>query len=176
MIKDSKAMEKAAVMQAAERICAAARTAPKTRGIDHLKTCVLFDSDIEMLAIEMERLSEVYHYDFFKRDAANIRRAHAVVLIGTAEAKRGLNDGCAYCHFKNCAECAEHGGACIYDAMDLGIALGSAVSIAADSRIDNRVMFSVGRSAASLQLLGTDIKVIIGIPLSVSEKSPFFDR
>lgn len=176
MIKSSEAMEKAAVMRTAEMICAAARTAPKAKGIDHLKTCVLLDTDLEQLAVEMERLSEIYDYGFFKRDAGNVRESQAVVLIGTTEAKRGLNEGCGYCHFKNCGECTEHDGACVYDAMDLGIAIGSAVSVAADARVDSRVMFSVGRSAASLKLLGDDVNVVIGIPLSVSKKSPFFDR
>ena len=56
-----------------------------------------------------------------------------------------------------------------------GIALGSAVSLAADARIDNRIMFTVGKAAAALGLLG-EYKMVIGIPLSVSAKTPFFDR
>jgi uncharacterized ferredoxin-like protein len=59
--------------------------------------------------------------------------------------------------------------------MDLGIALGSAVSVAADLRIDNRMMFTVGKAASALELLG-EHKMIIAIPLAVEGKSPFFDR
>ena len=59
--------------------------------------------------------------------------------------------------------------------IDLGIAVGSAVSVAADMRIDNRVMFSVGKAAQSMKLLGECTR-IMGIPLSVSGKSPMFDR
>ena len=47
--------------------------------------------------------------------------------------------------------------------------------IPADLRIDNRIMFTAGKAAASLGLLG-DKKLIFGIPLSVSGKSPYFDR
>ena len=47
---------------------------------------------------------------------------------------------------------------------------------AADARVDNRVMFSVGRAARSLGLLGASATLVLGIPLSVSGKSPFFDR
>lgn len=53
--------------------------------------------------------------------------------------------------------------------------MGSAVALAADRRIDNRVMFTAGKAAANLNLLGKK-KIIFGIPLSVSGKSPFFDR
>jgi uncharacterized ferredoxin-like protein len=59
---------------------------------------------------------------------------------------------------------------------DLGIAVGSAVSVAADHRIDNRVMFSVGRAALKLGLLPDDVVNCYGIPLSISSKSIFFDR
>ena len=70
---------------------------------------------------------------------------------------------------------AQADAACVFTAMDLGIALGSAVSLAADARIDNRIMFTVGKAAAALGLLG-EYKMVIGIPLSVSAKTPFFDR
>ena len=65
---------------------------------------------------------------------------------------------------------------CAYDNMDLGIAVGSAASVAADCRIDNRVMFSAGRAALSLGTMGGDVKVILAIPLSAGGKSPYFDR
>jgi uncharacterized ferredoxin-like protein len=63
---------------------------------------------------------------------------------------------------------------CAFQSMDLGIALGSAVKLAADLCIDNRMMFTIGAAAKSLGLLDSDI--IIGIPLSVTGKSPYFDR
>lgn len=175
MLIDSKTNEEKAIMNTAYAICAAARTAPKTHAIDHLDTAIVTGAEKDAIAAEMRRLSEVYNYAFFMRDAGNVDKSHAIVLIGVKEGQRGLNEGCALCHHKNCKECADNNGCCAYDPIDLGIALGSAVSIAADNRIDSRVMFSVGRAAASLSMLG-DIKLIMGIPLSVSGKSPFFDR
>ena len=59
---------------------------------------------------------------------------------------------------------------------DLGIAVGSAVSIAADCRVDNRVMFSAGMAAKNLKILPEDVKICYGIPVSVSGKNPYFDR
>lgn len=65
---------------------------------------------------------------------------------------------------------------CAFNTGDLGIALGSAVSVAMDNRIDNRVMYTVGQAVLKMNLLGDDIKIVYGIPLSVSSKNVFFDR
>jgi uncharacterized ferredoxin-like protein len=126
----------------------------------------------------MRKIGEAMNPDngkHFIRDAENVDTAQAVVLIGAKYMTRGLGDMCGLCGFTDCAACAEAGAACVFTAMDLGIALGSAVSLLADKRIDNRIMFTVGKAAASLGLLG-EYKMIIGIPLSVSGKTPFFDR
>ena len=58
--------------------------------------------------------------------------------------------------------------------MDLGIALGVAAKIASELNIDNRMMRSIGAAAIRLRLLNSDI--VIGIPLSVTGKNPYFDR
>lgn len=59
---------------------------------------------------------------------------------------------------------------------DLGIAVGSAVSVAADNRIDNRVMYSAGKGALKAGMLPPDVKIAYGIPLSISSKSIYYDR
>jgi uncharacterized ferredoxin-like protein len=68
------------------------------------------------------------------------------------------------------------GGTCSFNAGDLGIALGSAVSRLADWRIDNRIMYTVGMAAKELEILGPQVELIYGIPLSITGKSPYFDR
>ena len=176
MIYDSTEMEMAAVMDTARRICAAARTAPKAKGVDNLATLVLTGEDKDRVANELERLAEPLGYRFFLRDAKCVRAAQAMVLLGTREGKRGLNEGCGHCHFKNCADCAANNGVCVYDPMDLGIAIGSAVASAADDRVDSRILFSAGRAAMSLKLMGEDVRMVMGVPLSVAGKNPFFDR
>lgn len=173
---DSDSMEQTAVMAAAAAVCTAARTAPKTRGIDFISTCVLTGEEKDALADEMDRLAPVLDYPFLMRDAKNIRVSQAVVLIGTTYQQRGLNEGCGYCNRKNCTECAQDKSVCAYDNIDLGIAVGSAVSAAADARVDSRVMFSAGRAALSLGIMGEDVRVILAVPLSVTGKSPYFDR
>ena len=62
----------------------------------------------------------------------------------------------------------------MFQAIDLGIALASAVKMASELNIDNRMMYSIGVAAKAMKLLDSDI--IVGIPLAVMGKSPFFDR
>ncbi len=176
MIYSSRDMERSAVLEAAARMCAAARTAPKTRGMDGLLTCVLTGADKARLSARMRELGQRTEYAFFLRDADNVDTADAVVLLGMREQRRGLQDGCRYCHFENCGDCADHEGLCAWDAVDVGIAAGSAAASAADCRVDSRIMFSVGRAAMSLALPGEGVSLVLGIPISVRGKSPFFDR
>lgn len=173
---DSQEMEMCAALDAAARVSAAARTAPKACGVDRIHTLTLTEADKDALADEMARLGEAHGAGYFLRDADCVRAAQALVLIGIEEGTRGLNELCGYCHYENCKDCAEHGGVCVYDPMDVGIALGSAAATAADCRMDNRILFTAGRAALSLGLMGEKVKLIYGLPLSVSGKSPFFDR
>ena len=57
MMYSSHDMELRAAMSAAERVCAAARTAPKACGIDHLVTLTLTDADKDAVASKMEQIS-----------------------------------------------------------------------------------------------------------------------
>ena len=176
MIYSSEDMQTRAVLDNHAIMYAAARNPPKKRGMEALVTCVVTGEDKDRLAAHMRELAGRLDYAFFARDADNVDYADAVVLFGMEEQRRGLNGGCQYCHFADCADCAEKNGLCAWDAMDVGIAIGSAAAAAADARVDNRVMFSVGRAARSLGLLGASVTLVLGIPLSVSGKSPFFDR
>ena len=112
----------------------------------------------------MDLIAQEQNMAFFQRDAQNVRAASAIVLIGSVNKVRGLNTTCQFCGFQDCGTCTAQGGRCAYTAMDLGIAIGSAVSTAADRRADNRVLFSAGRAAMNLKLLGEDICQAVGIP------------
>ena len=176
MLYNSDDMEMRAALDAAARICAAARTAPKAKGIDRIHTLALTGEDKGAVAEEMERIGNSSGAGFFLRDADNVRAANALVLIGIAEGKRGLNALCGHCHYADCGECAANNGVCAFDPIDLGIALGSAAATAADCRVDSRILFSAGRAAQNLGLMGADVKMIHALPISISGKSPFFDR
>ena len=171
---DSKTMEEQSVLQTAARMCAAARTAPKAKGIDRIDTIVLTGEDKDAVADRMEAIYEASApaNGFFKRDAGNVRASGAIVLIGTKEGCAGLNP-CSFCGFENCGDCSAKGGSCAFDYINLGIAVSSAAVVAHNDFADNRIMFTIGR--AWMDLNGDDM-VWLGIPVSVTGKSKYFDR
>ena len=175
MLYKSSEIEKDSIMRTAARMCVAARTAPKGCGTDNLVTAILTDSDKDDLADEMEKIGKKKKIDFFVRDAQCVRQSTAVVLIGTKLSTRGV-PYCGFCGFKDCSGKIEHGGVCVYDSADLGIAIGSAASIAADDRVDNRVLFSAGKTAINLNLLGEEVQIVFALPLAAKGKNVFFDR
>ena len=94
-----------------------------------------------------------------------------------------MGEACQLCGFQNCSEnkdagrlTSEEGARCVMPITDLGIAIGSAVTVAQEMRVDNRVMFSAGKAALNLGILGEDIRVAYGVPLYTGSKSIFRDR
>lgn len=173
MVQNEREIREQIVLDAARQIMAAARTAPKGKGVDVVEICCVTQPEIEQIAEEMRRMSEVNGFKFFLRDADNIMQAEAMILIGTRELCQGLN--CARCGFANCTDRPES-VPCAINTIDVGIALGSACAKAADLRIDTRVMHSVGMAAMSLGIMGNDVKNVLALPLSCKSKNPFFDR
>ena len=165
------------VHSVAQRMLTAARTAPKAKGVDNLELAMITGTDIEVMALKMEEIGRRGEgIPNFLRDAGNIRKAQAVLLLGTRIKSQGAKF-CGRCGFKDCEEKDQHPDfPCTFNTGDLGIAIGSAVSIAMDNRIDNRVMYTIGVAALELKILGEEVRIAFGIPLSVSSKSPFFDR
>ncbi|MDD3823986.1 MAG: DUF2148 domain-containing protein [Sphaerochaetaceae bacterium] len=165
------------VQETARRMVTAARTAPKSRGRDYVVAAIAEGETIREIADHMRRMVERgVGSSFYLRDADNLEAADALVLIGTKIVPTML-DHCGLCGFADCTEKAKHPEhPCAFNTGDLGIAIGSAVSIAADMRVDNRIMFSVGMAVREMELLGQEVRVIYGIPLSVSGKNTFFDR
>ena len=159
-------------LQAAQKMMTAARTAPKGKGIDVIEIALIEGGEIKLLSDKMKDLYAETGLEFLLRDASNILNAECVVLIGTREHPQGLN--CGYCGFKHCIDRPD-GVPCALNSIDVGIAVGSACTMAADMRVDTRVMFSAGLAAQRLDLLG-DAKSVIAIPVSISSKNPFFDR
>lgn len=177
MVYSSAEMEQTAVLQAAAMMCASARTAPKAKGMDNIVTLVLTGEDIVRLS---DKMKEIGQREFggpeghFFRDAVNLLQAQAVVMIGVKRAWYGL-PYCSMCGFASCAECRKAGANCVFAPMDLGIAISSAVAQAAALHVDNRILFSAGKAAEEMHYLEGDI-IWHGIPISITGKSPFFDR
>ena len=170
----SKLTEKNAAMHVAELMSAAARTAPKACGVDVIETMVLDGEDKDKLTAAMREISLEIDKPFFSRDAGCVDDCHSIILIGTSVKPRALN--CRLCGVENCAVAESSGISCAMAVNDLGIATGSAAATAMDCRIDNRVLFSAGMAALSLNLFPENIKMCFGIGLSTTGKNVFFDR
>jgi uncharacterized ferredoxin-like protein len=184
---DSNQVEIEATRMTAMLMATAARTAPKARGVDSIKTLVLDREDVEKLAIEMERKAQnmpLHVASVLRRDAGNVRASICVLLIGVSGLPKKIEKplDCGACGYDSCERMVKikrqtnifTGPTCLFQAIDLGIALGSAAKLASELNVDNRMMYSIGIAAREKQLLDSDI--IIGIPLSVTGKSPYFDR
>ena len=182
MIK-SKDGENEAIQEAAKFMLIAARTAPKTAGVDDVITSIVYGPEKDLIADKMEEIGVERGLKGFKRDAMNLRDSEAVILIGVRGGKSvGLN--CGSCGFETCREFDEHdrgpgrdfsGPTCVFKALDLGIALGSAVKTASTLNVDNRIMYRVGTAAVKLGML-PEASVILGVPVSALGKSIYFDR
>jgi uncharacterized ferredoxin-like protein len=150
MIIPSEDSEREALLQVAKLMVVAARTAPKAQGEDKIKAAIVTSNEKDALANSMEQNGKT-------RDAKNVRDSEAVVLLGV--------------EFGNPPEEWINLKAKL---IDLGIAVGSAVKVASELNVDNRVMHSAGDAAKKMGLLKAD--EILGIPLAVKGKSIFFDR
>lgn len=170
-----------AVLQTAAMMELAAKTAPKSRGDDFVRTMTVTGDNLKGLAETMVKFGEKTKKTNFDRDAAGVSVSTAVVLIGIKDASTtGLD--CGACGFNTCAELKAapvvdgefKGPFCAYRHLDLGIALGSAVKTAQLFNVDNRIMYRAGVAARLMGLVDWDY--VMGIPLSAGSKNIFFDR
>lgn len=159
----------------------AARTAPKAKGEDFLEIKILSGEDLAKLADEMIKYGAEYGRPNFDRDGENVRASNAVLLLSLNKPLYlGLN--CGACGFDTCPELEEslregpefRGPLCAWRLVDLGIALGSAVKTASLFNADNRIMYRIGVAALRAKMIEGEIA--IGVPVSATGKSIYFDR
>ncbi len=158
----------------------AARTAPKGRGEDFVVMEYVSGRRLKKLGEAMVEYGEDIKDRFYVRDGKSVLASQGVLLIGLKDAEPvGLN--CGGCGFERCIRPEDvkelrdfRAPVCMIRLLDLGIALGSAVKTASIHNVDNRIMYRVGVMARKLEMIDADI--VMGIPLSVTGKSPFFDR
>ncbi|MBF0479767.1 MAG: ferredoxin [Candidatus Omnitrophica bacterium] len=164
------------VRDIAKRMCIAARTAPKGRGVDNLLITIAETDTIKKISNHLIKMADQHQAEGFRRDGLNILEADVIVLLATKIAPLGLKV-CGLCGYPNCeAKLKNPDAPCAFNTHDLGIAVGSAVGIASDNRVDNRIMYSVGLAVRALDLLAPEYRIIMGIPLTATGKNPFFDR
>ncbi len=150
-------------------------SAPKGKGKDDVSIILVDGAEKSALAAEMRTLGEARKRPGLIRDANNVGLAEYVIIAGSQ--KIVMNLDCGFCSVPTCAESIQKDLNCAFPTADLGIAIGSGLSLAQQMGIDCRVMYTIGLAAVSLNLFKNDkIRVVLGIPLSISSKNVFFDR
>lgn len=164
----------------AELMEIAARTAPKTRGVDCVVTRIVEGDELGPLVQKMAELGQRTDRDFLVRDSKNVDASDVVILIGIKNGPLS-NLNCGACGQASCQdlnlnsfESEFSGPQCAFRLMDLGIALGSAAKTASMLNADNRIMYTIGVAAREIGLIDAD--VVMGIPLSATGKSIYYDR
>jgi uncharacterized ferredoxin-like protein len=162
----------------ADLMAIAARTAPKTKGEDYVVVEIITGETLQRLGERMVAHGKENDIPGFERDGKNVLGSGAVVLIGIKDAEvADLN--CGACGDDACILINTHDGQfrgpqCAFRLLDMGIALGSAVKVAGMMNVDNRIMYRAGFIARQAELIDADF--VMGIPLSATGKSIYFDR
>ena len=183
MLLENDEAEKDALMIAARLMMVAARTAPKSGGRDDIPTAIVSGDEKDKIVSTMREIAAEREIQGFERDAENTEKSDLVVLIGArGDKKFGLD--CGACGFSDCRGFENtgkvagrdfSGPTCVFKAIDLGIALGSAVKVASSLNVDNRIMYRIGAACMRLGYM-PEANVIMGIPVSSTGKNIFFDR
>jgi uncharacterized ferredoxin-like protein len=167
-----------ALKYVADLMAISARTAPKTKGEDFVVVEILTDDQLTRLGQGMIERGERDDIHGFVRDGRNVLASSEVVLIGIKDAEvADLN--CGACGEETCVKINTREGQfkgpqCALRLLDMGIALGSAAKTAGMMNVDNRIMYRVGVVARQLGLVDADF--VLGIPISATGKSVYFDR
>ncbi len=167
-------------------MAASARTAPKAGGKDFLEIVVITDEGkLGKIAETMKAYApKSTNEAFWLRDASNIEHSEALLLIGLAKPVTAGYD-CGGCGYSSCGDFSKNrqmqekemgytGPHCIMRMMDIGVALSSAAKTASLLNVDNRVQQRVGAAARALGYIKSE--VAMGIPVSITGKSIYFDR
>ncbi len=164
----------------ADLMAVAARTAPKSGGQDYCVIRVIEGEEVKALAQGMVEFGRRKGKRNFDRDGKNVAASQAVLLVGLKDAKT-LGVDCGACGAEGCAALAVNahesefrGPQCAFRLLDMGIALGSAAKMAGLLNADNRIMYRAGVVAREMGLIDADF--VMGIPLSATGKSIYFDR
>ncbi len=171
---------------AVKLMAASARTAPKAGGKDFLEIVVITkDEDLKKIADAMKEYApKSTNEAYWLRDASNIENSQALLLVGLSKPVTAGYD-CGACGYSTCGEFSKNrklkekemgysGPHCVMRMIDIGVALSSAAKTAGMLNVDNRVQQRVGASARAIGLIKGE--VVLGIPVSITGKSIYYDR
>jgi uncharacterized ferredoxin-like protein len=167
-------------------MAASARTAPKAGGKDFLEIVVITkDEDLKKIAEAMKEYApKSTNEAYWLRDASNIENSQALLLVGLSKPVTAGYD-CGACGYPTCGEFSKNrqlkekemgysGPHCVMRMIDIGVALSSAAKTASLHNVDNRVQQRVGAAARAIGLIKGE--VVLGIPVSITGKSIYYDR
>ena len=175
---------------AARLLLASGTTTPRVGGVGECTIHIVDDEcDIEDICQKMEAMAGVKKsWRFFRRDAAMVRDADAV-LISTS--LRSLTDtadiNCNMCGKLVCEylkdeeklpadpDVAFTGPLCTFRAANIAYAVDGMVSQARNLGIDYGVYWSVGAAAMRMGILPRATGFALAVAISITEKSPFRD-
>jgi len=193
-------IEKSGVRIVAELAALAARTAPKSHGVDHFEIALASKEEIQMIGARMVAIGKEKEAELlakgekfenkakataldWKSDGECVGASDEILLIGFNN-KKLVPKNCGLCGFETCAELlkapttkttAWPGPFCTNLAVDLGIAVSSAASVLVRHHVDNRMFFKSGIAARDLGLM-TSCDCMIGLAMAATGKNQYFDR
>lgn len=175
---------------AARLLLASATTSPRVGGVGECTVHIIDDKcDIEDLCQTIEEMSELNEgWKHFKRDAAMLRDADAVLILTSLRSKTDPADiNCNMCGHLTCDNLrnterlprepgiAFPGPLCIFRANNIAYAVDGIISLAKYIGIDYGVFWSAGAAAMRMKLVPKDTGFALAVAISVTEKSPFRD-
>ena len=179
-----------AVKIAARLLLASGTTTPRVGGINECTIHTLNDPcDIEDLCLQIEEMSdENKGWKHFKRDAAMLRDADAVLIITSIRSLTDPSDiNCNICGFITCDYQKERkkltkekglaftGPLCTFRATNIAYAVDGVISQARNLGIDYGVYWSAGAASMRMGLVPKKTGFALAVAISISEKSPFRD-
>ena len=168
------------VQRMTEYMAISAKTAPKAGGIDFVGIKIVKGNKLKELAKAMVDYGEQNNKKDYDRDGKNVMDSDAVLLLSLNNNTEPPGLNCGACGRKHCAELNPEEGPeflgplCAWRLLDLGVALGSAAKTASMFNLDNRIMYRAGAAARKMGFM--EGQIIVGIPVSATGKSIYFDR
>lgn len=175
---------------AAKLLLASGTTSPRVGGVGEC-TIHIFDDEcaIEDLCQQIECMAdENKAWSFFKRDAAILRDADAVLIVTSLRSLTDPSDiNCNMCGKLTCEYMRESerlpkesgvaftGPLCTFRADNIAFAVDGMVSQARNLGVDYGVYWSAGAAAMRMGILPRDTGFALAVAISVTEKSPFRD-
>jgi uncharacterized ferredoxin-like protein len=179
-----------AVRIAARLILASGTTTPRVGGVGECTIHIVDDEcDIEDICQQMESMADIKKsWGFFKRDAAMVRDADALLVTTSLRCLTDPADiNCNMCGKLVCEYLKEEeklpadpdvaftGPLCTFRATNIAYAVDGMIGQARNLGIDYGVYWSAGAAAIRMGLLPRDTGFALAVAISVTEKSPFRD-